>query len=173
MNADFKKILFTTDLSNNCSHAFTYAAYMATRYCGNITILHVLESVSESIESRLKGLLGEEKWEMLQSTHLHEARAALIGKKSTLSTIHKALNTFSDSAQNDECKYVVENILIKEGNVVETILQTAKEEECDIIVIGSNKTMFTESNSLGRRTKSLLKRSRIPVMIIPPAKDEE
>lgn len=173
VNGEFKKILFATDLSNNCRHAFTYAAHLASRYCGHIIILHVLETVSESMELRLKGMLGDEKWEMLQSKHRHEAKAALIDKKSTLSTIHMALDTFSDIARNEECQYVVENIMIKEGHVVEVILKTAKEEGCDIIVLGSNKTMFTESNSLGRRTKSLLKRSRIPVMIIPPAEDQE
>lgn len=173
MNANFKKILFATDLSINCRHAFTYAAHLAYHYCGSITILHVIENTSESVESRLRGLLGEEQWEMLKSKHIHEARAALIDKKSTLSTIHKALDTFSDTARNDECQYVVENILIKEGHVVETILETVKEEGCDIIVVGSNKTMFTESNSLGHRIKSLLKRSRIPVMVIPPIKGKE
>jgi nucleotide-binding universal stress UspA family protein len=108
---------------------------------------------------------------MLQSKHLHEARAALIGKKSTLSTIHQALDTFSDPAQNDDGQYAVEKILVKEGRVVKTILETAQEEGCDLIVIGSNRTMFTESNSLGHRTKSLLKRSEIPVMKIPPASE--
>ena len=173
MNTNFKKILFATDLSNNCRHAFTYAAHLASHYCGKIIILHVRETTSESMELRLRVFLGEEQWEMLQSKHRHEARAAIIDKKSTLSTIHKALDTFSDTARNDECQYVVENILIKEGHVVETILQTAKEEGGDIIVVGSNKTMFTESNSLGRRTKSLLKRSRIPVMVIPPVEEKE
>lgn len=173
MNGEFKKILFATDLSNNCRHAFTYAAHLASRYCCNITILHVMETASESMEARLRGMLGDEQWEMLQSKHRHEAKNALIGKKSTLSTIHSALDTLSDPAQQDECQYVVDNILVKEGHVVETILETAKQEGCDIIVVGSNKTMFTESNSLGRRTKSLLKRSRIPVMIIPHAQDEE
>lgn len=174
MNGEFKKILFATDLSNNCRHAFTYAAHLASHYCGHITILHVMEAVSESIESRLRGMLGDgRQWEMIQSKHLHETRNTLIGKKSTLSTIHRALDTLSDPAQHDECRYVVDNILIKEGHVVKIILETAKEESCDIIVIGSNKTMFTESNSLGHRTKSLLKRSRIPVMVIPHAQDEE
>ena len=169
MKGDFKKILFATDLSNNCKHAFAYAANMAARYEGGITLLHVLESVPESLDSRLKGLLGKEQWEMLHSKHEHDARATLIGKKSELATIHQALDTFSDGAQSEECRYAVENILVKDGHVVDTILETAQEEECDLIVLGSNKTMFTDSKSIGHRIKSILKRSRIPVMMIPPA----
>ncbi|MBI9090810.1 MAG: universal stress protein [Desulfobacterium sp.] len=169
MNGNFNNILFATDLSVNCRHAFTYAANLASRYRGRITLLHVMESVPESMDSRLKTLLGKDQWEMLQSKHQHQARASLIGKKSTLATIHQALDSFSDPAQNDDGQYAVENILIKEGRVVKLILETAQEEASDLILIGSNKTMFTEANSLGRRTKSLLKQSRIPVMIVPPA----
>ncbi|MFK5952400.1 MAG: universal stress protein [Desulfobacterium sp.] len=169
MKEDFKKILFATDLSNNCRHAFAYAANMAARYGGGVTLLHVLESVPESLDSRLKGLLGKEQWEMLHSKHEHDARATLIGKKSELATIHQALGTFSDAAQSEGCRYAVENILVIDGHVVDTILETAEEEGCDLIVLGSNKTMFTDSKSLGHRAKSILKRSRIPVMMIPPA----
>ena len=171
MKGEFKKILFATDLSNNCRHAFAYAANLAARFEGGITLLHVMESVPESLDSRLKSLLGKENWEMLHSKHAHDARATLIGKKSELATIHQALDTFSDTARNTECRYTVENVLVKDGHVVETILDTAAEEECDLIVIGSNKTIFTEAKSLGHRTKSILKRSRIPVMVIPPASD--
>ncbi len=169
MKGDFKKILFATDLSNNCRHAFAYAANLAARYEGGITLLHVMESVPESLDSRLKGLLGKEQWEMLHSKHEHDARATLIGKKNESTTIHQALGSFSDTARNEECRYTVENILVKDGHVVDTILDTAQEEGCDLIVIGSNKTMFTDSKSMGHRAKSILKRSRIPVMMIPPA----
>lgn len=169
MTGDFKKILFTTDLSNNCKYAFAYAANLATRYKCGITLLHVMENVPESLESRLKDLLGKEHWEMLNSKHKHDVRETLIGKKSELSTLHKALDSFSETARNEECRYTVENILIKDGHVVDTILETAREEECDLIVIGSNKTMFTDAKSVGHRTKSILKRSRVPVMMIPPA----
>ena len=169
MKGDFKKILFATDLSNNCRHAFAYAANLAARYEGSITLLHVMETVSESLDSRLKGLLGKEQWEMLHSKHEHDARATLIGKKSELATIHQALDTFSNPDQYDESRYVVENILVMDGHVVDTILETAAEEGADLIVIGSNKTMFSDSKSMGHRAKSILKRSRIPVMMIPPA----
>ncbi len=169
MIGDFKKILFATDLSNNCRHAFAYAANLAARYEGGITLLHVMESVPESLDSRLKGLLGKEQWEILHSKHEHDARTTLIGKKNELATIHQALGSFSEMASNEECRYTVENILVKDGHVVDTILETAQEEACDIIVIGSNKTMFTDVKSMGHRAKSILKRSRIPVMVIPPA----
>lgn len=170
MNLKFKKILFATDLSDNCRHAFSYAASLAAQYCGSITLLHVMESIPDSLDTSLKGLLGEEAWEMMHKKHEHTARSILIGKKSAAKSIHEALGIFSETAKNDECNYSVDNILVKDGDVVENILETSVEEECNIIVIGSNKTMFTDSTSLGHRAKSILKRSKIPVMMVPPVK---
>ncbi len=164
----FKKILFATDLSDSCRHAFTYAASLAANFGGSITILHVLEEYSESLDGRLKALLGRDTWEMMQKKHENEARSFLIGKKSELTEIHNALNTFSQIAQNDECKYAVENIVIKDGNLVETILQTSREEEYDLIVMGSHKSILSGSSSLSSRARRIIKGAKIPVMMVPP-----
>ena len=43
MIPEIKKILYTTDLSKNARHAFSYAASIANRYDAGVTILHVLE----------------------------------------------------------------------------------------------------------------------------------
>ena len=41
MIPEIKKILYTTDLSQNARYAFGYAASLANRYDAGITILHV------------------------------------------------------------------------------------------------------------------------------------
>ena len=169
MIKSFKKILFATDLSDNCRHAFTYAASLAANYCGSITILHIMEEMPESLDARLKGLLGKETWEIVHKKYENEARSILIGKQSELATIHNALNAFSETAKSDVCQYAVENILIKDGRVVDTILKTSEEEACDIIVMGSNKTILSGSTSLGSRAKRIIKGAKVPVMMVPPA----
>lgn len=168
MKGKFKKILFATDLSNNCRNAFSYAASLAVKYDSRITILHVMETISESVDERLKALLGKDGWELMQKEQENSARAAIIGKKSVLGSIKEALDVFSRPSQDAEDRHTIENILIKEGNVAETILEASKDENCDLIVIGSNKTMFTDNTSLGVHMKKVLKRSKIPVLIIPP-----
>lgn len=170
MIKSFNKILFATDLSDNCRHAFTYAASLAANYCSSITILHVLEEMPESLDARLRGLLGNEMWEMMHKKHEHEARSILIGKQSDMTTIQNALNALSEIAKNDQCKYAIENILVKDGKVVDTILKTADEEKCDLIVMGSHKSMLMDSTSVGSRAKRILKEAKVPVMIVPPEK---
>ena len=51
MIPEIKKILYTTDLSQNARHAFSYAASIANRYGAGVTILHVLEDISPTATS--------------------------------------------------------------------------------------------------------------------------
>jgi len=170
MKQKVQKILFATDLSENCKEAFFYTARLAAKCCSSIIILHVIEAVSESLEPRIKRFLGEEAWKTMQQKHQNSVRATLIGKKSELEMIRQALGSLSKTAQSDECQYSVEKVLVRDGNVVDTILETSVSEQCDLIVTGSNKTIFSDNTSLGSHLKSIFKRSKIPVMMIPPSK---
>ena len=69
MVPEFKKILFPTDLSNESRHAFDFAVSIAGRYGAEITILHVMEGISEPSSAHLRDFIGEEKWQQLQESH--------------------------------------------------------------------------------------------------------
>lgn len=168
MIGKFNKILFATDLSNNCQNAFSYAASLAVMYNSRITILHVMETLSESMDERLKSLLGKDDWELMQKEQENSARAAIIGKKSVLTSIRAAIEVIAKPPEDGNNQYTIENILIKEGNVVDNILKASVDENCDLVIIGSNKTMFTDNTSLGNHMKGVLKRSKVPVLMIPP-----
>ncbi|MBF0377822.1 MAG: universal stress protein [Desulfamplus sp.] len=168
MVQDIKKILFATDLSNNCRNAFTYAASLSSKYCGGITLLHVMEPLPDSVDAMITGFIGKEKWETLHKQHENDARMTLIGKKNNQTMIHEAIDAFSKDVRTTDCDYTVDKILVKDGHVVDTIIHTALEENCDLIIIGSHKGFFSSTTSLGQVAKGVLKQSKIPVMVIPP-----
>ncbi|MBF0230282.1 MAG: universal stress protein [Desulfamplus sp.] len=168
MVRDIKKILFATDLSNNCRHAFTYAASLSSKYCGGITLLHVMESLPDSVDAMITGFIGKERWETLHKQHENDARMTLIGKKNNQTMIHEAIDAFSKDVRTIDSDYTVDKILVKDGHVVDTIIYTALEENCDLIIIGSHKGFFSSNTSLGQVAKGVLKQSKIPVMVIPP-----
>jgi len=62
-----KKILFTTDLSQQTRHAFNYAAGLAHQYGATLTILYVMEDLSGSQNAHLKAFIGSERWEELKT----------------------------------------------------------------------------------------------------------
>jgi len=57
--------------------------------------------------------------------------------------------------------------VIKEGEVAETILKIAKELNVDIIVMGSHSRKWLENILLGSETEEVLKKTTIPLYIIP------
>jgi len=65
----------------------------------------------------------------------------------------------------------MDDILIKSGKIVEKIVGTAKEKQCDLIVIGSHKG-FLGSASIGSVAKGVLQKAGIPVLIAPPSPSE-
>ncbi len=168
MAREIKKILFATDLSDNCRHAFTYATSLSSKYCGGITLLHVMEALPDSVDAIISGFIGKEKWETLHKQHANDARMTLIGKKNNQTMIHDAMDAFSKDVRTSDCDYTIDKILVKDGHVVDTIIETSTEENYDLIIIGSNKGLFSSSTALGQVAKGVLKQSKIPVMVIPP-----
>lgn len=56
MIPEFRRMLYTTDLSAHARHAFGYASSLVHRYGARITILHVLEQISESFNTQLAAM---------------------------------------------------------------------------------------------------------------------
>lgn len=60
--------------------------------------------------------------------------------------------------------------IIKEGEVAETILETAKEIKADLIVIGSHSRKWLDSILMGSGAEDVLKRTTIPLLVVPTKK---
>ena len=164
-----KSILFATNLSENCRPAFEAAASMATRYQATLILLHVIEKMPEYVEGRLRGLLGIEQWKEIVSGHANNARQALIGKKSSSKLIQEALERFCIDAGIDDasCGYHSREIVVADGEIVEEIIAQSKAYEADLIVLGA-RDGFLSDNRIGQTIKSILRNSKIPVMVVPP-----
>ncbi len=168
MVKNVKKILFTTNLSRNCVPAFDIAVMMAMQFKAKILLLHVIEKMPDYMEARLEDLLGEDTWEELKHSHEAEIRQQLIGKRSSNTLIEKALEKFCVEAGMDEAAwgYQAKEVVIDNGNVAESILANAKAHECDMIIMGAHENMLL-GKSIGGTTKSVLKKTKIPVIVVP------
>jgi nucleotide-binding universal stress UspA family protein len=169
-----KKILFTTDLSENSKHAFTYAAVSAARHGARIVLLHVREELKTGIEQHVASLFGQERWRKMQEEQKMSARDAIIGKRKAFDVIHEALASYSMFTDKTDAQVTIEerDILVKEGDVIDVILSTAAEEQCDIIVLGTHKGLRGKK-TISAVTKEILQRAKIPVLVIPPAEIKE
>jgi nucleotide-binding universal stress UspA family protein len=64
-------------------------------------------------------------------------------------------------------------ILVKEGDIGELILKSAKEMHADAIVLGSHSRKWLENIIMGSITEDVLNHSQIPLFIIPTKKKAE
>jgi len=168
MVPQIKKILFTTNLSKESRHAFDYAISLAMQYGASVTILHVMEESRWTTTSYAKNILGEERWQRLRESHEQQARQILIGKQKEGALIREALDEFCKEAEKDhkECEYVMEDIVVAHGIVVDEIIRATQERKCDLIVMGYHGRGQFEEAILGSTTRRVLRRSEIPVMLV-------
>jgi nucleotide-binding universal stress UspA family protein len=167
-------ILFATNLTENCRPAFDFAASLATRYQATLVLLHVLEKIPDSVEVRLRGMLGDEKWNEYTAAHEKTARETLISKKSDNKMIREALEQFCAEAGIDDaaCGYHSREIVLTDGEVVDDIITQAQNYNCDLIVMGAHQGFIT-GTSVGATIKHVLHGSKKPVLVVPPNPEEK
>lgn len=173
MVPEIKKILFCTDLSQPSRLAFDHAIGLAARQGAGIVILHVMEEKAPYSDGYLKSFLGEERWQQIKETRESEARQVLIGKQREGALIRQALEEFCESAGSEPSRSALpsEDIVVAKGNVVDEILAVAADRACDLIVMGYYVRGKVGEALLGSTPRRVLRRSRIPVMLVPLAEN--
>ena len=165
-NIKIKKILYATDLSETAVHAFSYAVSLANMYGAGITILHVLAEFPG--EQFITNMITANTWKAIKEQHYSEARDRLIGKKRDHIAIKEVLQAFSEEVKVDEedQTFVTDEILIKDGAPAEIIVQTAIEQNCDLVVMGTHGQSAIADVLIGSTAKWVIRQSPTPVLVI-------
>lgn len=168
MIPDIKKILFASDLSENSRHAFNYAASIASRYGADMVFLHVIQDVP----LQAKGFLERDVLERIRKQAADNARNSLVGKRGDIAMLETELNRFCNTAMGDQIptgrSRPVREVVVLEGNLIETIITTAKEMNCDTIVMGSHRRGALSEAVSGSIVRGVLRQSRSLVIVAPP-----
>jgi len=164
-------ILFATDLSVNMHKVFEQAAIMAINYNTKVTILHVLMDTLEA-KKQLMSIFGDEQYQSIRREHQERAQKVLTGKNTEARKIQQALaKVFFEQERKlnfTESETFINRILIAEGSsIADEIYNIASDEGCRCIVMGCAKQGFL-SGALGDNIlRKVLKRSTIPVLVVP------
>jgi nucleotide-binding universal stress UspA family protein len=153
-----KKILYATDLSQNSPFAFLYAIASARAHKAQIVGLHVVEPAPRYAVGLQVGRISAEEHEREQAIEETEKRL-------------QALCQRMDAELGGSCLSLISKTLVRIGYPVEEILDTADEEDCDIIILGSHGKGIVRQTFLGGTAQAVLQRSRKPVYIIPLPSD--
>ena len=66
-----EKILYTTDLSQNSEHIFSYAMNLAITYDASLIVLYVIEPAQPSVQAFLSSQIYEEHKEKMLGKEFH------------------------------------------------------------------------------------------------------
>ena len=163
MIPEIKKILYTTDLSENARYAFEYAMSLANRYEAGLTILHVLHVPSKS-HSLVTDIIGQEKWNELTQDKTQVAVDKIRGR------IEELCHTASTEAP--ACTFITDEILVKVGNPAEEILLQAEAGDYDMVVMGARGRGIMTDVMVGSVSRRVIKRCKKPVLVVHLPEEE-
>jgi len=150
----YKKVLFCTDFSENSDYAFEFAFGIAKRDDGLLYILHVIPRIPN--QEMLKTYVPMDIWVNIQ----------------------KDLEREMDDSYKEHYTEKIEDavrykLVTKSGRENEEILKFAKDEEVDIIVVGTHGRTGIDHVFFGSVAEKILRESPFPVFVIPCRKKFE
>ncbi len=92
--------------------------------------------------------------------YMRELQVNIIGD------LKESTQEFLDKAKKKLGSESIKTVL-KEGEIADTILETAKEMNVDLIVMGSHSRKWLENIILGSAAQDVLKNTPIPLYIVP------
>lgn len=146
-----KKILYNTDFSDCSINAFVYALHLADQFNAEIITLHTytrpiigsmyLPNTYQNIYAHLE----TDEFDMFKDTS-------------------KLLHIIAEKYQKDHVK---NTFLMIEQDTIDGMLQTIKNEDVDIVVMGTKGASGLKEIFMGSVTSHLMEQSPCPVLAIP------
>jgi len=86
-----------------------------------------------------------------------------------LTDLKKSTQDFLDKTKKHRGEESIQTVL-KEGEIADSILETATELNADIIVMGSHSRKWLENIIMGSEAQNVLKETTIPLFVVPTKK---
>ena len=153
-----KKVLIALDYDPTAQKVAEAGFSMANAMKAEVILMHVVSDpvFYSSVEySPIMGFNGFMETSQLQLDNIGSLRNASL--------------QFLDNAKHHLGDKNIKTV-VKEGDLSESILMTAKELKADIIVMGSHSRKWLENIVMGSVTESVLHHTKIPLLIIPTKK---
>jgi len=146
-----KKVLIAMDYDQTSQKVAETGFSMATAMNAETILMHVIS---------------EQPVYYSAYTYMRELKVDILGdlKVSTQEFLNKTKKLLGD----DSIKTI-----LKEGEISETILQTAKELNVDVIVMGTHSRKWLENIIMGSEAANVLKDTTIPLFIVPTKNQAE
>ncbi len=143
-----KRILVPTDFSEHSINALKVAAQLAKKYQSEIYLLHILEFPAHSIDQVSGGTSNVVPEVIFFMKSAHKRFEELLAQDFLKGlTVHETVNSNFDNAYAG-------------------IIESSKECNAEMIIIGSHGSQGIEELLVGSNTEKVVRNSDIPVMVI-------
>ena len=139
-----KNVLWATDFSEESKEALAYAKFFAKTFGAKLTALHVVPDFSPALY---------EMWPDAQAELAGKIETAKISAQAQLDRVCKTEGVCADK------------VVIREGSAAKVILETARQEGADLIVVGRKGIAGREQNLIGSVTHQILRSAYVPVLV--------
>ncbi|WP_263409866.1 universal stress protein [Terriglobus tenax] len=140
-----RRILVATDFSSFADTALLAACHLARAYQSELVLFHNITPPPVSPDATMSSV---------------EAAAA--------ASDHAANRMKAQIAFRPELKAIPHRAIVREGYMNEELASVAQEESIDLVVVGSHGARGFEKVLLGSVAESMLRKSRLPVMVVGP-----
>lgn len=155
-----KKILIALDYDPTAQKVAETGFLLGRTMNAEIVLLHVISDFvyySSNEYSPVIGYTGFIDMSLMQTTNIEALKNASM----------QYLEKFKEHLGDNKIR-----ILTKEGDFADGILDAAKEENADLIVMGSHSRKWLEDILMGSVTRTVLHKTSVPLFIVPTKKQE-
>jgi nucleotide-binding universal stress UspA family protein len=158
MLPNIKKILYATAMGASAPYVFRYALASAKQYDARIVAVSALEKLSPFANSLVELHISQ-----TQSKEIHEQAQAQAKER-----LQERIKRLCSAECGSDPQYTdrLDEIIIKEGPAAQVILTVAKEQDVDLIIMGSHRHSVLHDAVLGSTTSKVLHSSTIPVLVV-------
>lgn len=146
-----KKILFPTDFSETADRAFVYALNLANKIGASITTLHIWQPVV--LADTYSSLPYDKIYEMLDLANFENYR--------------DEIPHLRDIARKHGLENVPLDHVLESGLTEETIIEVAKRDKMDLIVMGTQGASGLKELFVGSVTAEVMENAHCPVVGVP------
>jgi len=150
-----KKVLIALDYDPTAQKVVEAGASLAKSMNAKVVLLHVITDPLFYSTSGYSPIMGFNGYMDMDPIQLESVDGL---KNASLQYLDKSKQHLGDDTIQT---------LVKEGDFAESILNTAKEINADVIVMGSHSRKWLENIIMGSVTEKVLKHTSIPLFIIP------
>lgn len=154
-----RTLLYATDLSEGANDALRYAVRLADAVNGRLHVLHALEPISTEARITLQSYLTDPKFLAQATTRRRDMARELLAER-------QADFWAEVGPEAARMRERIASVEVLEGNPAEVILRHSVAMGADLIVMGSHEHGLSHT-FLGRIAQRVLRRSRIPTLIVP------